>query len=136
MATNESEKIHTQLQRLRYKIHQSFYCAIGGVPLWQPPINLLKGGGKLILCMDISGVNKNEISVRAENKRLLISGFRKFPEPKDISLEKEWGVYLMEIDYGYFERVIELPEEIEPEYVKAEYRDGVLWVIMPLVKKD
>lgn len=134
MASNELEKIHAQLKRLQYEIHSTFFCATAGVTLWHPPINLLKGAGKLVVCMDISGVNKEELSVRAENKRLLISGFRRFPEPKDLLSEEGWGIYTMEIDYGRFERIIDLPEEIEPEKVKAEYRDGMLWVIMPLAK--
>jgi HSP20 family protein len=134
MASNELEKLYTQLKRLQYEIHSTVFCATTGATLWHPPVNLLKGAGKLVVCMDISGIKREELSVRAENKRLLIRGFRRFPEPKDILPEEGWGIYAMEIDYGQFERIIDLPEEIEPENVKAEYRDGMLWVIMPIAK--
>lgn len=135
MASNDVEKIHAQLLRLQYEMRKTYFCATTGVSLWQPPVNLLKGGENLVVCMDISGLNKNEIRVRAENRRLLISGFRKFPEPKELMPEEGWTIYSMEIDHGHFERIIDLPEEIEPEKVKAEYRDGMLWVIMPIFKR-
>jgi HSP20 family molecular chaperone IbpA len=38
----------------------------------------------------------------------------------------------MEIDYGRFERVLELPAEVDPNRVSAEQRDGLLWVDLPL----
>jgi len=38
----------------------------------------------------------------------------------------------MEIDYGPFERMLELPAEVDPERVNAEHREGLLWVYLPL----
>ena len=41
-------------------------------------------------------------------------------------------VLAMEIDYGPFERMLELPAEVDPERVNAEHREGLLWVYLPL----
>jgi HSP20 family protein len=38
----------------------------------------------------------------------------------------------MEIDYGPFERVLELPSDVDPDRVEAKYRDGLLWIYLPL----
>jgi HSP20 family molecular chaperone IbpA len=38
----------------------------------------------------------------------------------------------MEIDQGAFEREIVLPVEVEPEQVRAEQREGLLWIWLPL----
>jgi HSP20 family molecular chaperone IbpA len=38
----------------------------------------------------------------------------------------------MEIDHGSFERILELPAEIDPEAVEANHREGLLWVYLPL----
>lgn len=132
MGLDELEKLHSQLRRIHYEITQTSFYSYGGASMWRPPINVLKSEDKLIVCMDIPGVEKSNISVKAEDRRLLISGWRKFPEPKETPPPDGWNILAMEVDYGAFERVIELPEKINPEKVKAEYIDGVLWVTMPL----
>jgi HSP20 family molecular chaperone IbpA len=40
----------------------------------------------------------------------------------------------MEIDYGPFARVLELPADIDTTAMKAEYRDGLLWVYLPIAE--
>jgi HSP20 family molecular chaperone IbpA len=38
----------------------------------------------------------------------------------------------LEIDHGPFERIVELPADIEPKGVTAEHREGILWIRLPL----
>ena len=42
--------------------------------------------------------------------------------------EKEENVYRIERSYGYFNRRIELPAEVDPERVEAAYKKGVLTI--------
>jgi HSP20 family molecular chaperone IbpA len=37
----------------------------------------------------------------------------------------------MEIDHGAFCREVELPHDVQPERVTANYRDGLLWIELP-----
>ena len=39
-----------------------------------------------------------------------------------------------EIDYGPFERVVELPLPVDVARVKAEQRNGLLWIELPFKK--
>ena len=71
------------------------------------------------------------ISVRAEPRRLLISGVRPPPEPA-CDQPQPVQVLAMEIDYGPFERVLNLPAEVDAARVNAEHRDGLLWISLPL----
>ena len=38
----------------------------------------------------------------------------------------------MEIDYGPFEREVVLPAEVEIDQARAEQRNGLLWISLPL----
>lgn len=109
-------------------------AAFGGNARWRPALNAFRLRDRFLLCLDLAGVERRDISVRAEPRRLIISGTRPAPEPGHEPGEPPQAL-AMEIDYGPFERVIELPEEIEPEHVTATYRDGLLWVEMPLKLK-
>ncbi|MGC8743950.1 MAG: Hsp20/alpha crystallin family protein [Verrucomicrobiia bacterium] len=135
MAFDDIEKLRSLMLQFRYEISHANYYASGGQSVWCPPVNLLKSDDKIVVCMDVPGVEKNDIRIKAEERRLLISGVRKFPEPKE-KTSNSWSVLAMEIDYGEFERVINLPEKINPEYVKAEYNNGVLWITMPLARVE
>jgi len=42
----------------------------------------------------------------------------------------------MEIDYGPFEREIDLPVEVEIDKAYAEQRNGLLWIALPLRKQS
>ncbi|MGC8828833.1 MAG: Hsp20/alpha crystallin family protein [Verrucomicrobiia bacterium] len=132
MRSGEFDKFRERFQRIKFEMKQNCFYAYSDALVWEPPLNLLKGDDRLVICMDIPGVEKNNIRIKAEERRVLVSGFRKFPEPKEGAPVDGWNVLAMEIDSGTFGRIIELPEKINPEAVKAEYRDGVLWITMPL----
>jgi len=38
----------------------------------------------------------------------------------------------LEIDYGPFEREIELPAEVDAKQARAEQENGLLWIYLPL----
>jgi len=40
----------------------------------------------------------------------------------------------MEIDYGPFERGVRLPGEVDVTKVRAEQKNGLLWIHLPLKK--
>lgn len=45
--------------------------------------------------------------------------------------EKQGQYRLMQCAYGRFQRVIALPVPVKAEDAKAEYRDGVLKIMLP-----
>jgi HSP20 family protein len=98
---------------------------------WRPAINAYRCGDRFIICVDLAGVERNAIRVMAEPQRLTIRGTRPPPGPP---CDKSQPVHVldMEIDHGAFERVLELPAEIDPEAVEAKHREGLLWVYLPI----
>jgi HSP20 family molecular chaperone IbpA len=64
---------------------------------------------------------------------LSIRGVREVPEPSG-ELKHATQMIAMEIDYGPFEREVQLPDEVDVEKVSAEQKNGLLWIDLPLKK--
>jgi HSP20 family protein len=76
-------------------------------------------------------MKKDEIQILVERRRLTLRGVRPSLEPAENCTGMV--VLAMEIDHGPFERILELSVEVDPDRVVAEYRQGVLWIQMPLL---
>ncbi len=46
-------------------------------------------------------------------------------------ISEKGGWHRMERSYGTFERAFTLPESVDPEHVKADYKNGTLTVTLP-----
>ena len=91
-----------------------------------PPVDIYEAAGEVIVCIDLPGVSKTQLQVSVESNLLEING-NKLPEKL-----KDGGTFiLLEREYGYFNLVIELPSQLEPQAAKAEMRLGVLLVRIP-----
>lgn len=84
--------------------------------------------GNLVYETELPGVEKRDVKVRLEEDCLIISGERKRKE----KVERE-NYIRMGRSYGSFQRTFPLPEKVEaPQNIKAEFKDGVLKVMVPL----
>jgi HSP20 family protein len=100
---------------------------------WEPAINAYRCDDCIRICVELAGVDRSQIDVTVRQRRISIQGVRDVPEPK----EKDHRVVqtiAMEIDYGAFQRELELPEEIDVQEVQADQRNGLLWIHLPLKK--
>jgi HSP20 family protein len=93
---------------------------------WVPAVDIRETDHELIVKADVPDVKFEDIDVRLENGTLTLRGERKFEQDKN-----EGGWHRVERSYGTFERVFTLPETVNPEGVKAEYKNGVLMVTLP-----
>jgi HSP20 family protein len=98
-------------------------------PTWQPAINAYRCENGVRICVDLAGVDRKAIDLRVEPHRVVISGNRDVPEPKDPNGSVE--MLAMEIDYGPFERTVELFDEVNVKKAHAEQKDGLLWIHLP-----
>jgi HSP20 family molecular chaperone IbpA len=98
------------------------------VPTWQPAINAYRCHDCVRVCVDLAGVERSEIELTIEPKRLTIRGKRDVPEPPETKKRGAVHMLVMEIDYGPFERTIEFREEIEVQKAHAEQQNGMLWI--------
>jgi HSP20 family protein len=79
--------------------------------------------------VDISGVNPDDVRVIASEQTLVISGERQ-------RQRGEGRVYQqMEMEYGSFERVLQLPDDADVSQAEARYDRGLLTIVMPIAAK-
>lgn len=105
---------------------------------WSPAVNIYEVGRILHVCVDLAGIDRDKIDVRIEPGRLTVRGVRHAPEPRSIQSGKppreiEMKIHSMEIDYGAFCRVIQVPQQVNLDGVQSEYRSGILWITLPLI---
>ncbi len=93
---------------------------------WTPAIELKDTREDLILRSEIPGINAKDLEVQVARQAVLISG-----EITDESNAEDSGYYRSELHYGKFRRMINLPVPIKNEQVKAEFKSGILKLVMP-----
>lgn len=92
---------------------------------WAPPVDILETENEVILKADLPDVKQEDIDIRLENGTLTLKGERKFEKAEDAK-----GYHRIERGYGAFARVFTLPETLDGEKVKAEYKNGVLTITL------
>lgn len=98
---------------------------------WEPRIDLIEDSSCIIVKAEIGGVRSEDIELIFSEERhsLLIRGMRR---EEDYPASRRTGCYQLEIYYGEFEREVKLPEiALNPEQIKAHYRNGFLIVMVP-----
>lgn len=100
---------------------------------WRPAINAYRCESCFRVCVDLAGVDKSMIDLTVSEQRLTVRGVREVPEPDDES-GPALQMIAMEIDYGPFEREIQLPDDVDIEGIHAEQKNGLLWIHLPLEK--
>jgi HSP20 family protein len=90
---------------------------------WSPAVDIYENENELVLKADVPEVDPKNIGIQIENGTLTLKGERKFEEQKTGN-----GFHRVERSYGTFVRAFSLPETVDGEKVKADYKNGVLTV--------
>jgi len=93
---------------------------------WSPPVDIYETENELILKADVPEVDPKHVAIQMENGTLTLKGERRFDEQKNGR-----GFHRIERGYGSFVRAFSLPDTVEPDRVKADYKNGVLTVTLP-----
>ena len=93
---------------------------------WAPSVDIYETPNELVVKADLPDVDEKDIDVRVENNLLTIRGERKF----DKSVAED-NYLRIERTYGTFSRSFSLPNTVNPESIRAEYKNGVLTVNLP-----
>ena len=122
-----------RLTQITGELTRVVYRPSPAAPAWHPAINAYRCHDRILICVELAGVDQSQIEVRAESRRVWLRGQRELAEPCDTA-GPALQILAMEIDHGRFEREIVLPVEVDPEQVEAEQREGMLWIRLPLAE--
>ena len=101
-----------------YKIKHS--SLLTGTKVWRPPIDVFETENEVVILMEVAGMKQKDFNIALHGNTLTIHGDR----PEKIETRKCYQH--MELNYGRFERNINLPEDINREKIAANYKDGFL----------
>lgn len=93
---------------------------------WVPSVDVSETEGEYQIKAEIPDVKKEDVKVTVENGVLTIQGERKHEKE-----EKDKKYHRVERAYGSFIRSFTLPDLVDEEKVKAEFKDGVLNLQLP-----
>jgi HSP20 family protein len=93
---------------------------------WVPAVDIMETENELIVKADVPDVKFEDIDVRMENGTLTLRGERKLEKKTEKA-----GYHRVERSYGSFERSFTLPDTVDAEHVKADYKNGTLTITLP-----
>lgn len=101
----------------------------GGERVWAPAVEVRQRDGSIVVDADLPGIDPSGVKVEVDDDMLVIQGERKREEEKEGQ-----GWHRSERVYGAFYRAIPLPDGAKAEQAKAEFKNGVLEVVVPVTE--
>jgi HSP20 family protein len=95
-----------------------------------PPLNVFRKGDDFIVIAELPGVQKSDLDVQVKGRTIRLSGGKTVGYPEKAALHRRERLA------GRFDRAVTMPVEINPDGVKAEYRDGILALFLPRAESD
>lgn len=92
---------------------------------WAPAIEAFQRGNEFVVRAEVPGLSRDDLTVEIGDDALTIEGERKY----DHQEERE-GVFKSERSYGTFCRVVPLPQGALSESATANFKDGVLEIVV------
>lgn len=125
------DQMGSVMDSMMEEMNSRHYFRSSGRDSWDPPLNLYEIEDFFIVCVDLSGMQRRQIDVWVEGRILHIRGVR--PKPEITEAAGKISVLTMEIDSGKFHRKVQLPRDVDADMVRATYRNGYVWIVMPQV---
>jgi HSP20 family protein len=95
-----------------------------------PSLEVKEDENQFSFHLDVPGMERKDLDISVTGNTLTIKGERKEEESK-----KGKGYFYSERKYGSFQRSVELPVEVDADKVTANYKDGVLELLLPKSEK-
>jgi HSP20 family protein len=91
-----------------------------------PPADIIEENDHFKVTLEMPGLKKEDIKVTLEDSTLTISG-----EKKKETETKEQTYHRVERSFGSFVRTFEMPSIVDAAKINAEFKDGILTVLLP-----
>ena len=95
-----------------------------------PRVDVIDRDEEILVRAEVPGVEKEDLHVDLTGQLLTLKGERRREEK-----EEEGEYFRAEISRGSFSRAIHVPEDVDLEKAKAEFKDGILEVHLPKTHK-
>ena|SRR3990167_4744471 len=93
---------------------------------WSPAVDIFETDGDIVVKAELPGMERKDIALHLENNVLTLRGERRFEKET-----KEENYHRVERAYGGFSRSFSIPATVDEEKIRADYKDGVLKIVLP-----
>ena len=93
----------------------------------RPNVNLIENEDEFFLSIDLPGIKKKDLQLNLSEGSLVL-----FAERKGLVNQKD-KMICQESNVGKIERVFDLPNNIDKDKIKANFKNGVLDLIIPKI---
>ena len=122
------------LNLLQDRMNRLFYDAGRGwradepaaTTTWSPAVDIFETEGEIVVKAELPGMERKDITLHLENNVLSLRGERKFEKET-----KDENYHRIERSYGAFSRSFAIPATVDEEKIRADYKDGVLNIVLP-----
>lgn len=94
--------------------------------VWAPRVDIAETEDAYRFEVEVPGLKREDVNATIEKNVLTFTGERKFEKE-----DKKENYHRIERAYGKFTRSFTLPNNVDAEKAKAEFKDGVLTVTVP-----
>ena len=91
-----------------------------------PAVDILESDKNYELLFAVPGFEKENFELNVDDNMLTVSGERKYEEDKSGKTFRS-----VRTSYGAFKRSFTLPENVASAKIEAEYKNGILEVVIP-----
>lgn len=117
----------TLFNRMTPNLPRLFMEEEGGIGVaFTPLADIAETEKEYLVLAELPGMKKEDVKVTLTDGLLTVEGERKYEKE-----EKTQKLHRVERSYGHFARTFALPDNIVPEAVSCECKDGVLTVHIP-----
>jgi len=128
--------LHNEVDRL----FDNFFNGLGSFPSFfrsgmleeitgsvlKPRLDLSATDKEYTVSLEIPGVSEKDVNLELADDTLIIRG-----EKKQKKEEKKKNFYRLERSYGSFQRTLSLPADADRDNIKADFKNGVLNIMIP-----
>ncbi|MBU9889046.1 MAG: Hsp20/alpha crystallin family protein [Candidatus Omnitrophica bacterium] len=96
-----------------------------------PQLEIHEDENQFTLSIDVPGIDRKDLDISVTGNTLSVKG-----ERSEETQKREKGYYYSERSYGSFQRSVQLPSDVESDKIAANYKDGVLELVIPKSEKS
>jgi HSP20 family protein len=122
----QMSEVQAEMNRLFDSVFGPSATMSTGERIWAPLFDMWETKDDVVLSFEVPGMSEKDVNVSITGDLLTVKGERRFNQEL-----KQENYHRLERAYGKFERTVQLPIPVQPEKVKATYREGVLTVKLP-----
>lgn len=100
-------------------------------PSFAPPADLVVTDDEVTVVMDVPGVKTDDLTIELQDDVLTVRGERPLPAHVEDEQSEHQVRQRLERGFGKFERVLRVPQGLDPDKITASMANGVLTLHIP-----